>query len=610
LDSRRHGEETQARTLSWQIRTSLAAGCAGAFVFAWTDEWHRGGHDIDDWDFGLTGRDRRPKPALAEVREAFADVPFPKDLPWPSVSVVVCTYNGARTIRECLEGFLRLQYPNFEVIVVNDGSNDSTPTIAREYGFRVISSENRGLSAARNTGMEAASGEIVAYIDDDARPDPHWLMYLAHAFMTTTHAGIGGPNIPPPGDGPVADCVANAPGGPIHVLLTDRVAEHIPGCNMAFRKSALQAIGGFDPQFRTAGDDVDVCWRLQQRGWTIGFSPGAVVWHHRRNSVRAYWKQQRGYGKAEALLEGKWREKYNTAGHVAWTGRMYGRGLPQALGWRRARIYQGSWGSAPFQAMYHSQPSALTSLILMPEWYLVITALAALSAQAASWSWLLPALPLLGFALAAPILQACLSAARARFSTARSGASRPQMVALTAFLYLVQPLARLTGRLAHGLTPWRRCLVQARARPWPRTVAVWSERWRAPTDRLQCLAGVLRKESAVVRDGGDFDAWDLEVWGGTFGAVRVLMAVEEHGAGRQLARFRAWPRCSAGWLFVMLLLAVLAAGAGFDGAQVGCVMLGTTAALLAVRMYRDCAAAMAAVLAALRKMNESEVLMA
>jgi len=90
--------------------------------------------------------------------------------------------------------------------------------------------------------MDAAGGEIVAYLDDDAYPDPDWLTYLADSFLKTTHVGIGGPNIAPPGDGRIADCVANAPGGPVHVLLSDDTAEHIPGCNMAFRKAALQAI--------------------------------------------------------------------------------------------------------------------------------------------------------------------------------------------------------------------------------------------------------------------------------------------------------------------------------------------------------------------------------
>jgi hypothetical protein len=158
LDSRRHGEEAQARALDWQIRTTFAAGCAGAFVFSWTDEWHRGGYDIEDWDFGLTGRDRRPKPALAAVREAFAEVPFPKDTSWPRISVVVCSYNWERTIRDCLEGLRDLEYPDYEVIVADDGSTDATAAIAGEYDLRLIRTENRGLSNARNTGMGAATG--------------------------------------------------------------------------------------------------------------------------------------------------------------------------------------------------------------------------------------------------------------------------------------------------------------------------------------------------------------------------------------------------------------------------------------------------------------------
>ena len=83
-------------------------------------------------------------------------MPFPTDLPWPPISVVVCSYNGARTIRDCCEGLQHLDYPDYEVIVVDDGSTDNTAGIAREYGYRVISTENRGLSAARNTGPVGA----------------------------------------------------------------------------------------------------------------------------------------------------------------------------------------------------------------------------------------------------------------------------------------------------------------------------------------------------------------------------------------------------------------------------------------------------------------------
>jgi GT2 family glycosyltransferase len=604
-DSRRHGEDVQAQALDWQVRAAFATGCAGAFVFAWTDEWHRGGYDIEDWDFGLTRRDRAPKPALAAVREAFAEIPFPKDLAWPRISVIVCSYNGARTIRDCFEGLVRLEYPNFEVIVVSDGSTDATPEIAREYGFRLISTGNRGLSRARNTGMEAASGEIVAYIDDDARPDPHWLTYLAVTFMTTTHGAVGGPNIAPADDGPIADCVANAPGGPIHVLLSDRVAEHIPGCNMAIRKAALQAVGGFDPQFWAAGDDVDVCWRLQQAGWTIGFAPGAMVWHHRRNSTRAYWKQQRGYGKAEALLEQKWPHKYNTAGHVAWAGRLYGRGLTEGLG-RRRRIYHGTWGAALFQSIYEPAPGTLSSIPLIPEWYLIILVLAGLSALGAVWTPLLFALPLLSLAVGISLGQAALSAARASLPPApASRATRLKWGSLIAFLHLLQPLARLVGRRREGLTPWRRRGARALSLPWPQNRAIWSERWRAATDWLHALERALRHDGVATQRGGDYDRWDLEIRVGLFGAIRVLMAIEEHGAGKQLVRVRSWPWCSPAMLVVALLFGGLATCAIVDRAVAASAILATASVLLLSRACYDYAAAAAAVMAGLRALEET-----
>ena len=617
LDGLRNGEDTQAQMLDWQVRTTFAAGCAGAFVYAWTDEWYRSGEDVEDWEFGLTRRDRRPKPALAAVRAAFAEVPCLPDPPWPKISVVVCTYNGAHIIRDCLEGLRKLDYPDFEVIVVNDGSTDATATIVQEYDVRLINTEQRGLSRARNTGMEAATGEIIAYIDDDAYPDPHWLTYLAAAFSRTAHAGIGGPNIAPPGDGFFADCVANAPGNPTHILLTDQEAEHIPGCNMAVRKSCLEAIGGFDPRYRTAGDDVEMCWRLRQQGWTLGFSPAAVVWHHRRNSVRTYWKQQRGYGRAEALLEAKWPEKYNVAGHLTWTGRIYGKALIPIFG-RVGRIYHGMWGSAPFQSLYQPASNMLGALPLMPEWYLIGAGLAALSAMGALWAPLFLALPLFLMAVGASVAQASLGALRSSAINAQpSRAARLKMWAVTASLYLLQPLARLCGRLQCGLTPWRQYHVSGIALPRPRTFSIWSEQWQAPEKRLQSIEAALREDGAAVLRGGNFDRWDLEVKSGALGAVRILMATEEHGAGQQLVRFRAWPRCLPGGLALTLLWAALAIGAAFDEAWAASILLGLATAALGLRTLRECATVTAAVvrvlephaastMAALRPLEQSE----
>lgn len=598
LDSRRNGEEAQARVLDWQVRTAFACGCAGMFVFAWTDEWYRGGYDIEDWDFGLVTRERRPKPALRAVRAAFAAVPFPEGRSWPRISAVVCCYNGESTLRDCLEGLRRLRYPDYEVIVVDDGSTDGSAAIAARYPeFRSIRTPNQGLSAARNTGMAAASGEIVAFIDCDAFPDPDWLTYLAVSFQDSTHAGIGGPNIAPPDDGLIADCVANSPGGPVHVLLSDREAEHIPGVNMAYRKWCLEAIGGFDPQFRAAGDDVDVCWRLQERGWTLGYSPCAVVWHHCRDSIRAYWRQQKGYGKAEALLERKWPQKYNSAGHLTWTGRLYGQGLAQCLDSQRRRIYGGTWGTALFQSLYRPAPGFFSALPMMPEWYLLILALGTLSVLGLYWPPLLLAAPLCGLAIVAQVAQAGLGAARARFtSDLRRPATHLKLLTLTTLLHLLQPLARLWGRLEHGLTPWRRRGTDGYVAPLPRTHALWSEdRWQAPEQRLHALETVLRAHGVAVTPGGPYDRWDLEVRAGAIGRARVRLAIEEHGAGRQLSRFRVWPQLSTSWTAVLAVVVALFLAALLDRAWLAGALLGVLSLAFVQRAAWDSAAAVAAV---------------
>ncbi len=300
-------------------------------------------------------------------------MPFPDDLEWPRISVVCCCYNGAKFIGDCLEALTRQDYPDYEVIVIDDGSTDDTAAIASRYDVRLTSQENKGLSAARNEGMRQATGEITAYIDDDAYPDPDWLRYIAWTYMQGGHDGAGGPNLPPPGDGLMADLVALAPGGPNHVLITDTVAEHVPGCNSTYRTEALRAIGGYDARYRTAGDDVDVGWRIQERGGTIGFSAGAMVWHHRRGTARGYLKQQRGYGYAEALLEQKWPSRFNRLGHITWPGQLYGPGArPAPLS--VSSIYGGSWGSAPFQSLYE-RGSHWAAAPLMPDWWMAIAGL-------------------------------------------------------------------------------------------------------------------------------------------------------------------------------------------------------------------------------------------
>src|SRR5438132_14078913 len=192
-----------------------------------------------------------------------------------------------------------LNYPDYEVILGNDGSSRDTGDTAAQFpDVPYTHQANPGLSHARNTGAAAAKGDVLAYTDSDCMADVDWLYYLIGALVSGDYAGVGGPNITPPAQNWIQACVAAAPGGPSHVLLTDTIAEHVPGCNMAFYRWAFENIRGFDAEYHKAGDDVDFCWRLQQAGCVIAFSPTALVWHHRRFTLRAVLKQQDGYGEA------------------------------------------------------------------------------------------------------------------------------------------------------------------------------------------------------------------------------------------------------------------------------------------------------------------------
>jgi GT2 family glycosyltransferase len=588
------------------VRAAIEHGCAGSFVFAWTDEWYRGGHEVTGWEFGLTTRDRRPKPALEAVARAAAEPLASPQASWARVSVVICVYNGAATLADCLEGATALDYPDYEVIVVDDGSTDDTPRIANEFDVRLIRTENGGLSRARNIGIEAATGEIIAFTDADARPDADWLTYLALGLRSGEFVAVGGPNIAPPGDGLVAECVANAPGGPVYVLSTDQEAEHVPGCNMAFRASALREIGGFDPRFRTAGDDVDVCWRIQERGWRIGFSPSAVVWHHVRSTVAAYWRQQCGYGAAEALLAAKWPEKYNAAGHVTWGGRVYGPGV-YPFPFTRSRIYGGTWGNAPFQSREVTPPGWLWEASAMPEWHLGIVVLAALTLCGLLWTPLLLALPLLILALGTTLARGVAGGARARFTEltlAIQGAPLPggcaraqehnrgyryQRRVLTTLLHLLQPLARLRGRFLSGLVPWR-TRVRGQGFAWPRTrrISLWREVGEAPELTLGRIEKRLAEAGAPVRRDDGYHEWDLEVEGGALGAARLRSCVEWHGGARQLVRFAVHPRFSGpAWVLAGCGTAV-SAWALTDGAVAAAALLGSVVALVGVRSLWEC----------------------
>jgi GT2 family glycosyltransferase len=513
-DSQELGEAEQMRYLDWQLRAAFEKGLCGAAVYAWTDEWTICDSNISGWSFGLTTADRSPKPALSAIRDIYRATLYElRDKPWPTVSVVVAAYNGEATLKECLTALEQLSYPDYEIIVVDDGSKDATPEIIRQHSVRSIHIPNGGLSRARNLGVGAARGEIVAFIDSDAHPDPDWLYYLVCSLEEQHAAAVGGPNIAPPDAGFTAECVDCAPGNPTHVLLDDESAEHIPGCNMAYRKSALVDIGLFDPTHRAAGDDVDVCWRLLVRGHRIAFSPTAVVYHHRRQTVRDYLRQQKGYGYAEAHLQHRYPGRYNFFGHQVWRGNIYDsanrglrqHGVPLLF---RCKVYHGSFCGEPFQSIYQPFLNWWFQVFTTVEWQgltagVMLAGVIGLTwTRAAATGLLGLGLTMLGLCLGSSVLCASHASRRKRWPRAM----RLRGVILVAWLHLAQPLARAWGRFQG----WR--LLRKSGHHFPASHRLYGNLLQ----RSQLLEGLQKHLHAcgwVGRPASEWSEHDLEIAG-------------------------------------------------------------------------------------------------
>lgn len=371
LDAHSNGEQAQVEALRWGVEECLKAAVAGMAIYAWSDRWFNAGQVMEGWSFGLLDREGNAKPALENLQKWLPEVQEPEhavklmleERGWPFFSVIVCTYNGALRMSACLEALLAMDYPNYEVVVVNDGSTDHTAEVVGEFlsdeRVRLFSVDSMGLSAARNYGASKARGEIFAYTDDDCEPDAAWLTWLAASYVIHGWAACGGPNLPPRPVSPEhvdEAVVAASPGAPTHVMLDDVQAEHLPGCNLTVTREAFDLLGGFRDQYRTAGDDVDFCWRLELENKSMGFSGGAFVWHRRRTTLWRYLKQQYGYGKAEALLMRDHPEHFRKAGGARWKGMVY-TGVAQGVR-GGSMIYQGGMGTAPYQMLVtHMQPA-------------------------------------------------------------------------------------------------------------------------------------------------------------------------------------------------------------------------------------------------------------
>lgn len=554
------GQDLQAQMLAKHVGEVYRQGLAGAFVFSYTDDWFTGGYAIDGWGFGITDRQRNEKPATDALRGIWSKIPHLDAAQKPRVSVVVCSYNGAATLEECLASLVKLDYPNYEIVLVDDGSTDNTPEIAARFPtIRCIRQANRGLSVARNVGAEAATGEIVAYTDSDCVADEHWLHYLVSAMRDQHVDAIGGPNITPDSDTWRAQCVAASPGNPGHVMIDDRRAEHVPGCNMAFRRSVLLGIGGFDPQFRQAGDDVDVCWRLLDVGIQIGYASAAVVWHHRRHTVWGYLRQQGGYGDAEGMLRFKHPGRFTSLGCAQWQGVIYGEG---AVGLTNMPppVYHGRFGSALFQIIYPSRQHSVWAYFRLLEWH-------AIGAFSVLLSMLLPPLALIsGVMWSLSLIAAGRAAAGAPLRSSAPWWCRPLVLGLNLAQPIVRSWRRYWYRLVHKRIPPfdDKIVAQLKSISWREGDSYWSS--VDGRGRLHLLSEL----EALAQDSGwsgefstEWAAWDATLEGDLWHDIQIRTATEELGMRNRFTRVRCilkptiWTIACKIAIFVWIAVAII-----------------------------------------------------
>ena len=211
---------------------------------------------------------------------------------FPPASVIINTYNRGPYLNDAIAALRGLDYPDFEVIVVNGPSTDNSADVIAGWGgaIKALDCDEANLSVSRNVGIAAAAGDFICFMDDDAAPHPQWLKRLAVAYRDPEVGGVGGFTIDNTGvrwqvRKTVCDRFGNAhnvtayfderplnrPGTPYYPSLL--------GTNSSFRAMALKGIGGFDSTFAYLLDETDVCLRLVDAGWKIVYEPSALIYH-------------------------------------------------------------------------------------------------------------------------------------------------------------------------------------------------------------------------------------------------------------------------------------------------------------------------------------------
>ncbi|MGQ0809786.1 MAG: glycosyltransferase family 2 protein [Nitrospiraceae bacterium] len=229
------------------------------------------------------------------------------------VSVVVPVRNAERTLPVCMAALAQLNPRPFEILLVENGSTDAGPALMREFcathpsaGIRMVEEKRRGASAARNAGIRAATGEVVAFTDADCAPAPDWLERLLQPFDASNIGAVAGRVVSGPGSS-----VKETFSALYTLRLSNEPALHqkwtpwsggYPTANLAVRRKMLEKLGGFDEQVTIYGEDFDLCARVYLQGASLVYKPEAVVAHHHRTTLRGIVRQAFGFGRSHAYL--------------------------------------------------------------------------------------------------------------------------------------------------------------------------------------------------------------------------------------------------------------------------------------------------------------------
>lgn len=225
----------------------------------------------------------------------------------PFFSVIIPTYGRPDALRSCVQALAALDYARdaFEVIVVDDGGTvplaPLLEPVASDLRMKVVWQPNAGPAAARNFGASQATGDVLAFTDDDCAPAPDWLRAFASAYAAADAALLGGRTV---------NALRKNPYAQASQLIIDVVYTHynrdlsnarfFASNNMAVPRELFRRVNGFNPGFRTS-EDRDLCDRWQSKGYTLRYVPEAVIFHSHRLTLRSFWNQHAGYGRGAWL---------------------------------------------------------------------------------------------------------------------------------------------------------------------------------------------------------------------------------------------------------------------------------------------------------------------